>query len=278
MKYFLLPLMLMLLLAGRALAGEPLVLDGDFVQGGLVHGKVPPGSKVRIGMREVRLTDEGGFVFGFGRDITDPVTVNVDLPGGQSLSRTVKVAARKYNIERVDGLEPSKVSPGPEFLKRIKRENAEIARIRAIDSPAPRYLAGWIWPAIGRVSGVYGSQRVLNGQPKRPHYGLDVAGPVGTPVVAPSDGVVKMVEPDLYYTGGTIMIDHGHGLVSVFSHLSKSHVKVGEPVQKGDLIGAIGKTGRSSGPHLDWRVNWFSERLDPQLLVGPMPKPRPPKG
>jgi murein DD-endopeptidase MepM/ murein hydrolase activator NlpD len=146
-----------------------------------------------------------------------------------------------------------------------------IAAVRAKDTDRSWFADPFRWPASGRISGVYGSQRILNGEPRRPHFGVDIAAPVGTPVHAPNGGVVALAESDLYYTGGTVMLDHGHGITSVFSHLSSVDVEVGGRVSPGDFIGRIGATGRATGAHLDWRVNWFSERLDPQLLVGPMP-------
>ncbi|MBE7635610.1 peptidoglycan DD-metalloendopeptidase family protein [Sneathiella sp. P13V-1] len=241
-------------------------------QGGLVFGKAVAGSKVFFEGAEIRVSEAGEFLFGFGRDFKSTATLKIVFPDGEAVQRELKVAPRKYRIERVDGLPKAKVTPSEEFLKRIRQENAEIARIRAIDTPEKWFQSGWNWPAFGRISGVYGSQRVLNGIPKRPHFGIDVAAPTGTEVWASTDGMVRMAEKDLFYTGGTIMIDHGYGLVSVYSHLSKLDVKSGDFVKQGQKIGEIGSTGRSSGPHLDWRLNWFKERLDPGLLMGPMPK------
>jgi murein DD-endopeptidase MepM/ murein hydrolase activator NlpD len=163
------------------------------------------------------------------------------------------------------------VNPDPDTLDRIQSEGAVIASARARDTPEPLFAGGFVWPAIGPISGVYGSQRILNGEPKRPHFGVDVAGPVGTPVTAPAVGIVVLAEDDLYYTGGTVMLDHGHGLTSIFLHMSLVTVRLDERVAQGDLIGRIGATGRATGPHLDWRLNLFKTRLDPQLLVGPMP-------
>jgi murein DD-endopeptidase MepM/ murein hydrolase activator NlpD len=155
-------------------------------------------------------------------------------------------------------------------LDRIARENAAIGAVRALNTPVPWFAGGFQWPAIGRISGVYGSRRILNGLTRQPHYGVDVAAPTGTPVTAPAPGTIAMAEPDLYYTGGTVMIDHGFGVTSVLSHLSAVMVAVGDHVSTGDVVGLIGATGRVTGAHLDWRVNWFTVRLDPALLVGPM--------
>ena len=136
-------------------------------------------------------------------------------------------------------------------------------------------LAGFVWPAEGPISGVYGSQRFYNGEPRRPHFGVDVAVPTGTIVRAPAAGVVTLAEPDLYFSGGTVILDHGYRLSSSFLHMSEVAVQVGDELQPGDIIGAVGSTGRATGPHLDWRMNWREQRIDPQLLAPPMPKPMP---
>ena len=256
------------------LAGGParaLELQGNFVQGGLVLGQTEPGARVSLAGHPVRVAPDGRFVFGFGRDHGPEATLTVRLPGGGETQRSLAIAPRHYRIQRIDGLPPGKVTPNPADLARIRRENAEIARIRALDTPEPLFESGWIWPARGVISGVFGSQRVLNGKPRRPHYGVDIAAPIGTPVRAPADGIVRLAAPDLFYTGNTLMLDHGFGLVSVYSHLSALEVAVGDRVTQGTLIGRIGATGRVTGAHLDWRLNWFGERLDPALLVGPMP-------
>jgi murein DD-endopeptidase MepM/ murein hydrolase activator NlpD len=265
-------LFLVFLLFPLIAISAPVELQGSFMQGGLVFGKTDANAKVVFEGVPVRVAKSGRFVFGFGRDFKETATLTVELPTGEIEVINLKIEQRSYPTERLKGLPPSKVTPSEKFLKRIRAENREIARVRAIDTEEEWYLSGWQWPAIGRVSGVYGSQRILNDIPKRPHYGLDVAAPVGTAVVASTDGMVKMAEEDLFYTGGTVMIDHGHGLVSVYSHLSKLDVAVGDFITQGTKIGEIGKTGRATGPHLDWRLNWFKERLDPELLLEAMPQ------
>ena len=272
MKRFLFVLCALLTGAGTALADGDLKLSGSFTQGGLVTGQVEPGSRVRFLDRNVRVSPDGLFVIGFGRDFASHAEVTVVPPGGNEVSHRIDISKRKYRIQRINGLPKKMVSPGEEAMKRIRRENAWIAKARARDTADLWFAKGFTWPAIGPVSGVYGSQRILNGEPRRPHFGVDVAMPTGTPVMAPADGVVVLAEKDLYFTGGTIMIDHGHGLTSVLMHLSRLEVSTGDVVRAGDDIGAIGATGRATGPHLDWRINWFNQRLDPQLLVPPMPK------
>lgn len=258
-------------LAGSASAGT-LEIGGDFTQGGLVQGRTEPGAEVALDGRPVRVSRQGRFVFGFGRDHGPSAALAVRYPDGTGEQRTLEIAARRYRVQRIDGLPPGKVTPSAEALKRIRAENTRIAAVRALDTPEPLFTSGWIWPSIGPISGVFGSQRVLNGKPRRPHYGVDVAAPVGSPVVAPADGIVRLAERDLFYTGGTVMVDHGHGLTSVYSHLSAVAVQVGQRLRQGAPLGKVGGTGRATGPHLDWRVNWFTERLDPALLVGPMPE------
>ena len=186
------------------------------------------------------------------------------------------MAPREYAIERVDGLPPATVTPDPEALERIRQEAELVATARARRDPRTDYAEGFAWPAGGRISGVYGSQRILNGEPRRPHYGLDIAAPTGSPVFAPADGIVTLVHPDMYFSGGTIVLDHGQGLSSTFLHLSRALVEAGTSVRKGDLIGEIGATGRASGPHLDWRMNWLDRKVDPQLLLSGEPPASPP--
>ncbi|MEX1147543.1 MAG: M23 family metallopeptidase [Sphingomonadales bacterium] len=244
-----------------------LTLDGDFVQGGMIRGDVTPGASVTLDGREVRVDRWGRFVFGFGRDADGQAALRVVFPSGQEKNRTLTVARRDFKVQRIDGLPQRMVTPPEEVLERIRRENALIAAARARDTDAAWFRDGFIRPAEGRYSGIYGSQRILNGEPRQPHFGLDIAGPTGAPVLAPAPGIISLSETDLYYTGGTVMIDHGHGITSVLMHLHSVDVEKGARVEAGDRIGTIGATGRATGPHLDWRVNWFEVRLDPGLLL-----------
>lgn len=251
---------------------DDLSLRGDFIQGGLITGNTVPGSKISLDGKAIEVGRDGLFIFGLGRDAPAEVRLEAVLPDGKRESRTLKVKQRKYRIQRIDGLPRKMVTPSAEALKRIRREGAAIRAARAVFTHETNFKAGFIWPAKGRISGVYGSQRILNGEPRRPHLGIDIAAPTGTPVLATAAGAVMLAEKDLYFTGGTIIIEHGHGLSSVYSHLSRIDVRKGQSVSRGQKIGAVGSTGRSTGPHLDWRINWYQERLDPMLLVGPMPK------
>jgi murein DD-endopeptidase MepM/ murein hydrolase activator NlpD len=273
------PRILALVAAAAMLCGVPVhagtySLDGKAMQGGLMVGRTDPGTLVLFDGRAVRVSPAGDFIIGFSREAGPTSVLELRYADGSVRKEALSVEPRTYDIQRIDGLPPKMVTPPPEVQARIKRENQLIKEARNRDTAETYFLKGWIWPARGRISGVYGSQRILNGEPRQPHYGVDIAGPVGAPVVAPSDGVVTMVQKDLYYTGGTIIIDHGHGLSSAFLHMQDVAVKKGQRVRQGDRLGTIGKTGRASGPHLDWRINLFDARIDPALLVPPMEPPQ----
>jgi murein DD-endopeptidase MepM/ murein hydrolase activator NlpD len=254
-------------------ADAPYRLEGQFVQGGLVVGSIEPGSRVSQDGQRVRVSDRGEFLLGFGRDAPAQSTLVVELPDGRTITDTLSVKAREYRIQRIDGLPKRKVSPRkPEDLARIKADSAAVGKARARDDDRQDFRDGFVWPAQGPISGVYGSQRVLNGQPRRPHFGIDIAAPTGTPVYAPAAGVVTLVVPDMFFSGGTLIVDHGHKLSSTFLHLHRILVEVGDRVEQGDVIAEIGATGRVTGAHLDWRINLRDRRIDPQLLVPPMPE------
>ena len=247
-------------------------IDGPRTQGGLLRGQVAPGSAVTFEGEAVRVSGNGWFLVGFGRDAPPEAELVVELPDGRHERRVLKVERREYDIQHIDGLPPRKVTPSEEDLARIRKEVRMVKEARAIDDPRTDFLSGFRWPVKGRISGVYGSQRILNGEPRRPHFGIDIAAPAGTRVVAPADGIVTLVHPDMFFSGGTMIVDHGHGLSSAFLHLSRILVETGEQVAQGQAIAEVGSTGRSTGPHLDWRINLFDRRLDPSLLVGPMPR------
>jgi murein DD-endopeptidase MepM/ murein hydrolase activator NlpD len=249
---------------------SPLQTRGIWRQGELIIGHAAAGSQLKFNGKAIRVGDDGGFVIGLDRDEQAEVTLQLRTPDGDNHTESHKIEARQYSIQKLT-LPPDKVNPPPEVSARIERETQLARAARMIDSPRNDYASDFIWPAIGRISGVYGSQRILNGEKKQPHYGVDVAVPPGTPVRAPAGGVVTLAEPDLYYTGGTLMIDHGHGLTSAFLHLSQLKAKVGDSIRQGDVIALSGASGRATGPHLDWRISWFDARVDPQRLVPPMP-------
>jgi len=272
MPRILLPLLIVLSLSAGAAEAPPLSLVGEPVQGGLLFASTEPAVRVELDGRPLRVSENGVFLIGFARDQTAPVTVTIIGEDGASLSRTIEIRSREYAIQRVDGLPGSRVSPPPEVSQRIQQEAARIRAARNHDDERADFESGFIWPLQGRITGVYGSQRILNGEPRQPHYGVDVAAPSGTEVVAPADAVVTLVEPDMYFSGGTLLMDHGHGLSSTFIHLSRILVQPGQKVSQGQVVAEVGATGRASGPHLDWRMNLFETRLDPALVVGPMPE------
>ena len=251
----------------ETLETEGIALKGHFQQGGFVIGKAHPEYTVAFSDRVLSQDENGQFVFGFHRD--DPVDqfLTITSPDGVTRRLDIPIQERLYDIQRIDGLPPKSVTPPQALLDRIARERDLVKATRRIDSPLSGFSDQFIWPADGRISGIYGSQRILNGEPRWPHFGIDIASPKGTPVKAPASGIIRLAEPDLYYSGGTIILDHGQGLSSAFLHLERLDVSVGEAVDQGDIIGTVGSTGRSTGPHLDWRMNWFEKRIDPEFLV-----------
>ena len=248
-------------------ADQRVVFPTSASQGALVFGKVPAGSTVRYGERELHATPYGTVVFGIGRDETGPVRVAVLHTDGSSQTASIAVTPRDWPIERIDGVPPDTVNPPPEIATRIEREQAEVTAARLRDDDRADFVQAFIWPVRGRISGRFGNQRIYNGTPKSPHSGMDIAAAEGEPVLAPAAGVVTFGNADLYLTGGTVLLDHGHGVSSNFLHLSRIDVKVGDRVAQGQVIGAVGATGRATGPHLHWGMNWFDVRIDPLLVL-----------
>ncbi|MEE9545142.1 MAG: M23 family metallopeptidase [Rhodospirillales bacterium] len=259
--------------AAPALASDRLLnLEGRFVQGGLAFGITEAGARVLIDGVAVRVSKGGLFVVGFGRDAPPRVGVRVIYADGHGASRTLTVAPREYPVQRIDGLPSQQVTPGPEALKRIRLESAMIAAARTEDTERPYFASGFTWPVKGRISGVFGGRRILDGQPRRPHVGVDVAAPANTPVVAAGNGVVALAHEGMFFTGKTVIIDHGHGLNSVYAHMSAILVGQGQRVAKGEPLGRVGATGRATAPHLHWGVSLFATHLDPALIAGPLPE------
>jgi murein DD-endopeptidase MepM/ murein hydrolase activator NlpD len=258
------------LLASGAEA-DPLSLRGSFVQGGLVEGRVPDSATVTLDGGPVRVGAGGVFLLGFGRDAKPNATLEIRYANGTSSRRLLSVEQRHYEVQRINGLPAESVAPDAEGLKRIAEDRARVAAARDRQSATLWFRGGFVWPAIGPISGIYGTQRILNGEPRQPHFGVDVAAAIGTPVGAAGDGVVSLAEADMVLTGKTIVIDHGLGLSTIYSHLDAIAVSAGDPVRKGQMIGRVGATGRATGPHLHWGASLFQIPLDPALLVGPMP-------
>jgi len=248
-----------------------LILTGPLKQGGLLVGKVKEGAAVQYQDQLLPMTPDGRFIIGLDRDASKKIVLTVINENNEYEYHDLNITARDYVILRIEGVAKQYVSPDPVQVKRSRKEAAMVRLARKQQRSQQDFLKGFIWPANGPITGVFGSQRVYNGEPRRPHYGLDVAGPVGSPVIAPAAGLVTLAEPDLFFSGGTLIIDHGHGLSSTFLHLSKLLVATGDNVAQGEDIAEIGATGRVTGPHLDWRMNWtdgkISVRIDPELLV-----------
>lgn len=263
-----------LLFIGYTRANEQMIdqanalkLTGEFSQGGMIVGNTLKNSKVLLNGQALKVSEQGEFAFGFSRDDKTEYTLTVTLPNKQTISRSFIPTVREYNIQRVNGIKKAIMKPNPEAVARAKKDNAQVKSAREVNSDLTYFAKPFIAPINGTITGVYGSQRYYNGEPKSPHYGLDYAGKVGDPVKAPASGIVTLWVPDMFYSGGTMIIDHGHGFNSTFLHLSDAYVQVGDKVKQGEVVAAVGKSGRATGPHLDWRVNWYDVRLDPALVL-----------
>ena len=252
-------------------AHPALRLDGPIEQGSVIRGTALPDTQVALDGKPLMVDEEGRFVFGFDRDATGTAKLVVRWPNGDVEDREMTIAARTYDIQHINGLPEAQVTPPPEVQDRIKREAAEKSAARKRDTQGSWFAESFIWPASGPISGVFGSQRILNGEPRAPHYGVDVAAPEGAPVHAPAGGIVTLAEPDMYFEGGLVFIDHGHGLISYLMHMSKVEAHVGQVVKQGDEIGLVGHTGRATAHHVHWGMFWLGAHVDPQLLVPPMP-------
>ncbi len=253
---------------------DPLGLEGRTIQGALIRGTTEPGTRITIGKHKVRVWKDGHFVFGLGRKAPKIARLIAVLPSGRKIVRKLVIEQREYRIQRIDGLPKKKVTPPQDQIARIRAEARLIRKARRQRTDATWYRESFIWPARGVITGVYGSQRILNGKPRRPHYGTDIAAPEGEPLYAAASGIVSLAENDLFFTGKTVMIDHGHGVNTIYAHLSKLMVKKGDRVERGEPIGLIGSTGRVTGPHVHWGLNLFNSNLDPALMVESEPQKR----
>jgi murein DD-endopeptidase MepM/ murein hydrolase activator NlpD len=246
-------------------------VPAEVAQGALVIGNTSPGAHIEYERRQLQADGAGRFVFGVGRDERGPLELLVRHPNGAQEILRIEVRPRDWPIERVDGVPEKTVNPPPEIAARIAREQAAVAKARERDDDRSDFAQGFTWPLTGRVSGRFGRQRIYNGTPSSPHSGTDVAAPAGTVLRAPAAGIVTFADPSLYLTGGTVLLDHGRGVSSAFLHLSRIDVEVGQRVEQGDALGAVGATGRATGPHMHWGLNWFDVRLDPESIAPPMP-------
>ncbi|MBJ57859.1 MAG: peptidase [Rickettsiales bacterium] len=243
-------------------------LNGSFIQGGIAYGKVNNTTKVFFDSKVVPVSRDGSFIIGFSRDNKPSSTIKLIYDNGKVDKKLITIKKRNYKIQRINNIEKKKVTPPENYYKRIKNESILVKEAKKIFFDFPYYKRGFEMPVQGIITGVYGSQRILNGETKRPHYGIDIANKEGTVILSPSDGVVVLSEKDLYFSGGTIIISHGMGLTSSLLHLSKILVSVGDIVKKGDEVAYMGSTGRSTGPHLDWRMELRGVRIDPEIVLG----------
>lgn len=255
------------LVSATALANDGIELIGAPTSGGLMIGKTKPGAEVRLNDQVLDVSQQGYVVFGFARDTAAEHTLTVTLPDGSQQQQQLVLTARSYKIDRVEGVPQRTVTPDPKQVERAAREAKAVREARQVTSQRTDFLTPVIAPAKGRISGVYGSQRVYNGKPGNPHYGQDIAAPTGTPVAVVWPGTVVFANDDLFYSGGTVIVEHGLGVTTTYIHLNSVDVAVGDQVAQGHRIGTVGATGRATGPHLDWRVNWGDVRLDPALVL-----------
>tara|TARA_E500000178_G_scaffold33849_1_gene30643 strand:+ start:1083 stop:1877 length:795 start_codon:yes stop_codon:yes gene_type:complete len=240
---------------------------GKFEQGSFILGKTEPNSTVKVDNKKIRVSKDGFFAFGLGRDRKNDVVIKVSKDEKSEVF-TKKIYKRKYKIQRIDGLPSKQVTPPPEVFSRIKKDNILIGEARSLNSEYDYFKNKFIYPIDKYIiTGIYGSQRILNGKPRRPHYGIDFHAPEGTPVKAMMDGEVTLAEKDMYFTGGTIIFDHGHGVSTLYMHMKDIKVKIGQKVKQGQIVGTLGQSGRATGPHLDVRLNWFDVKLDPKSIL-----------
>ncbi|MEI9992354.1 MAG: M23 family metallopeptidase [Rhizomicrobium sp.] len=250
-----------------------LSLTGSMEQGGLVVGRAEAGARVTLDGNPLHVSPDGLFAFGLDWDQTRPAHLAAIFADGTTETRDVTPLVRQYNVQHVNGLPQNTVTPPAEVVERIKREHARLAEARRTDSEHIWFAEPFDWPAPGIMSGVFGSQRIDNGTPMSPHFGVDMANVEGTPIHAPTDAVVLLTD-DFYLEGGFTLLDHGHGVFTHYMHQSRRLAAVGDAVKRGDVIGHIGKTGRATGPHLHWGMNWFQVKLDPSLSTRTPAPPR----
>ncbi|MDP0561365.1 MAG: M23 family metallopeptidase [Candidatus Endonucleobacter sp. (ex Gigantidas childressi)] len=246
-------------------------LTGEFAQGGLIVGKTQANSTVILNNKKLPVSSRGDYVFAFSRDDNKRYTLTVTSPSGKLEQKTFTPKKRNYKISRLTGISKKIMNPNKKAQARAAQDRAAMKKVRKISSKLTDFSQGFIAPRNSRITGVYGSQRFYNGVAKNPHYGVDYAGPIGAPVKAPASGEIILWVPDMFYSGGTLVIDHGHGITSNFLHLSASLVKVGDYVKQGQNIAKVGNSGRVTGPHLDWRMNWHKVRFDPKLAMKTLP-------
>lgn len=250
-----------------------LTLKGQAIQGGVLFGFAPEAKEVFFNDKQLPLSADGKFILGFGRDEAAQAILKIKTKSGTQ-EKKLLIQKRSYDIQAIDGIEETKVTPPAWAWAQIKKENQQKKSARKKETQHLGWQEKFFWPMSGQISGVYGSQRILNGKPRRPHYGVDIAGPAFTPVLAPASGTITLADENFYFEGGLIFLDHGFGLVSAFLHLGKILVRPGQRVAQGERIALSGSSGRSTGAHLDWRIKWRNKNIDPALLMGARPCPK----
>jgi murein DD-endopeptidase MepM/ murein hydrolase activator NlpD len=249
-----------------AAAAKRLSFSGSLKQGSLVIGNAGTAASATVNGAPVLVSRDGAFAFGLEYDQKKPAVVSARFADGTGETQNVTPVPRQYEVQRINGLPEQQAHPTePAVIARIARENTMIVEARKHETPGVAFAEPFDWPVPGILSGLFGSQRILNGVPSTPHFGVDIAAAEGTPIHAPADGTVTLAEPDFYLTGGTIVLDHGHGVFTLYIHQSALKAKLGEAVKRGEVIGLVGKKGRATGPHLHWGLNWFQVKLDPSL-------------
>jgi len=246
-----------------------LACAGAFTQGGVALCRTLPGAEISVDGASMGAADQDGWaVIGFTREYGANARI-VAQSGGARAEQAVAIAPRQFDVQRVDGLPQQTVTPSdPAVIARIQRETAMKNEGFASHAALTGFLDGFIWPVEGgRISGRWGNQRILNGTPATPHFGIDIAVPTGTPIRAPAAGVVSLANPDMHFEGGLVFIDHGQGLITMYLHMSRLDVVAGQRVEQGDVIGAVGASGRATGPHLCWRMRLNGRQLDPSVAI-----------
>jgi len=255
-------------LATSAIAdGHKITITGEIKQGGLVVGKTDADNTVKLNGKTLAVSATGDYVFGFGRDDSSDYNLVISQANGKEQHRVITPAKRQYQEQSITGIAKSIMQPSAKAIARSNKDSGQIRAVRKISSQLSSFSTGFIAPIDGVITGVYGSRRIFNGVKKRPHFGLDYAGKIGDPVKSPAAGKILLYVPDMFYSGGTMIIDHGQGVTSTFLHLNNSYVQVGDQVNQGQIVAAVGNSGRVTGPHLDWRINWFGIKIDPALAL-----------
>ncbi len=242
-------------------------LKGEIIQGALIVGKEKPDNSIFVNKQKIKLSKNGTFVFGINYNQTGNIVIESVDKNNQINSKTYKIKKRQYKTQKIDGLHEKMVTPDKESLEIIKKENDLIKNAQLINTDFEFFLSSFSKPIDGIISGIYGSQRILNGKPRSPHLGIDFAAPKGTEIKSPADGYITLAEKGFYFTGGTIILDHGHGVSTIYAHLDEILVKKDELIKKGQVIGKVGSTGRATGPHLHFGVNWFDVKIDPEFIL-----------